>query len=116
MTPADAREPFVRYEQDGRIVTLTLNRPEARNAIATHEDCEELAGAFERANDDPAVSCLILTGAGSAFSAGGNIKAMKERNGIGRSTPPTPLAPTTSAAFSASPGRCGRARFRPSPP
>ena len=53
MTPADAREPFVRYEQDGRIVTLTLNRPEARNAIATHEDCEELAGAFERANDDP---------------------------------------------------------------
>jgi len=83
MTPADAREPFVRYEQDGRIVTLTLNRPEARNAIATHEDCEELAGAFERANDDPAVSCLILTGAGSAFSAGGNIKAMKERNGIG---------------------------------
>lgn len=83
MTPADAREPFVRYEQDGRVVTLTLNRPDARNAIAAHEDCEELAGAFERAGGDPSVSCLILTGAGSAFSAGGNIKAMKERNGIG---------------------------------
>ncbi|MBV8061968.1 MAG: crotonase/enoyl-CoA hydratase family protein [Nevskia sp.] len=78
-----AAGPFVRYQQDGRVVTLTLDRPESRNAIATHQDCEELAGAFERAGADPGVSCLILTGAGSAFSAGGNIKAMKERNGIG---------------------------------
>ena len=82
MPPADT-QPFVRYQQDGRIVTLTLDRAESRNAIATHQDCEDMVAAVERANDDPGVSCIILTGAGSAFSAGGNIKAMKERNGIG---------------------------------
>lgn len=76
-------EPFVLYQQDGAVVTMTLNRPESRNAIATHQDCYDLVAAVERANDDPSVSCVILTGAGSAFSAGGNIKAMKERNGIG---------------------------------
>lgn len=76
-------DPFVLYEQDGSVVTLTLNRPDTRNAIATHQDCEDLSAAFERAQADARVSCIILTGAGSAFSAGGNIKAMKERNGIG---------------------------------
>jgi 2-(1,2-epoxy-1,2-dihydrophenyl)acetyl-CoA isomerase len=83
MTPADSSTPFVRYAQEGRIVTLTLDRPDSRNAIGTHQDCNDLAAAFERANDDPSVSCIILTGAGASFSAGGNIKAMKERNGIG---------------------------------
>ncbi len=84
MTQADdSSAPFVRYEQEGRIVTLTLNRPEARNAIGTHQDCEDLVAAVERANDDAGVSCIVLTGAGASFSAGGNIKAMKERNGIG---------------------------------
>lgn len=82
-TSAAAAGPFVRYEQDGRIALLTLNRPDSRNAVATHQDCDDLAGAFERAAADPGVSCIILTGAGTSFSAGGNIKAMKERNGIG---------------------------------
>lgn len=76
-------DPFVRYEKDGRIVTLTLNRPEARNAVATHQDCHDFVAAVHRAQDDASVSCIILTGDGSAFSAGGNLKAMKERSGIG---------------------------------
>lgn len=76
-------EPFVRYEVEGAVATLTLNRPDSRNAIATHEDCAQLVEAFQRAGDDAAVSCIILTGAGRSFSAGGNLKAMKERNGIG---------------------------------
>ena len=38
---------------------------------------------MQRAQDDPSVSCIILTGVGTAFSAGGNLKAMKERTGIG---------------------------------
>jgi enoyl-CoA hydratase/carnithine racemase len=40
--------------------------------------------AVKRAEDDRNVSCIILTGAGASFSAGGNLKAMKARSGIGR--------------------------------
>jgi 2-(1,2-epoxy-1,2-dihydrophenyl)acetyl-CoA isomerase len=75
--------PFVLYEQTGRIVTLTLNRADSRNAIGSHQDCIELVEAIERADNDPGVSCVILTGDGKSFSAGGNLKSMKERNGIG---------------------------------
>lgn len=76
--------PFTTFEQDGKIACITLNRPESRNAIGTHEDCAELAEIFERIQNETSISCLVLTGAGSAFCAGGDIKAMKERNGIGR--------------------------------
>ena len=76
-------EPFVHYEQDGRIVTITFQRPDTRNAIAEHQDCEDLVAALERANADPGVSVAILTGSGSAFSAGGNLKNMRDRVGIG---------------------------------
>jgi enoyl-CoA hydratase/carnithine racemase len=75
--------PFVIVEKTGRIVTLTMNRPESRNAIASHVDCEELIAAIEAAEADSDVSVLILTGAGSAFSAGGDLRGMRDRNGIG---------------------------------
>jgi 2-(1,2-epoxy-1,2-dihydrophenyl)acetyl-CoA isomerase len=81
--PFEMSEPFVTYEKSGRVVTLTLNRPDSRNAVAEHSDCEALVDGVARADADPEVSVLVLTGAGSAFSAGGNLKAMKERNGIG---------------------------------
>ena len=76
-------DPYVLYEVRGRIALLTLNRPDTRNAIGEHSDCAELVEAVERAGADPAVSVLVLTGAGSAFSAGGNLKGMRDRNGIG---------------------------------
>ena len=79
---------FATYEKSGRIATITLNRPESRNAIATVEDCRDLADAFARANDDPEVSALILTGAGKAFCSGGDLKAIRERTGIGPQSPP----------------------------
>ena len=76
-------EPFVTYEKRDRVVTVTLNRPDSRNAVAEHADCDDLVGAIERANADREVSVLILTGAGSAFSAGGNLINMRDRVGIG---------------------------------
>lgn len=76
-------EPFVLSEKDGRVATVTFNRPATRNAIGEHSDCEELIAALRAADLDPAVSVVILTGAGSAFSAGGNIQGMRDRNGIG---------------------------------
>jgi 2-(1,2-epoxy-1,2-dihydrophenyl)acetyl-CoA isomerase len=76
-------QPFVVSERRGRTVTLTLNRPEVRNAIGTQQDCLDFVAAVRAAQEDDSISCLILTGAGTAFCAGGNLKAMKERNGIG---------------------------------
>ena len=74
---------FVLYEQQGRVVTLTLNNPDERNAIGSHEACAAVVDAAQRANSDPTVSAVIITGAGSAFCAGGNIKKMRDRSGIG---------------------------------
>jgi len=79
---------FATYEKSGRIATIALNRPESRNAIATQQDCDDLAGALMRANADREVTAVILTGAGKSFCAGGDLKAIRERSGIGpRATP-----------------------------
>ena len=74
---------FIRTHREGRVVTLTLDRPASRNALGSHDDCAELVGAVERAAGDPGVAALVITGAGSAFCAGGDLVAMRERRGIG---------------------------------
>ena len=71
----------VLYEQAQALVTLTLNRHETRNAISDDEMIEALEVACDRINQDPAIRCVILTGAGTAFSSGGNLKDM--RDGVG---------------------------------
>jgi 2-(1,2-epoxy-1,2-dihydrophenyl)acetyl-CoA isomerase len=74
---------FVHYQRHGAIAQLTLDRPDTHNAIATRQDCADVIAAVHRAQDEPGVSCLLLTGRGRSFCAGGNLKAMKDRNGIG---------------------------------
>jgi enoyl-CoA hydratase/carnithine racemase len=69
------------FEKNGPLVTLTINRPESRNPLGEEGDGELFADAAARINGDRNVRCVILTGAGSAFSAGGNVKAMRERSG-----------------------------------
>ena len=59
----------VLYHRDGRIGRITLNRPEVMNAI-NNEMPEALKDAVARANDDPAVHVIVLSGAGRAFCAG----------------------------------------------
>ncbi len=71
----------VLYEQDGGVVTLTLNEPATRNAISP-AIIEALVEHTRRINRDLSVSCVILTGAGEGFSSGGNVKEMKERAGL----------------------------------
>lgn len=61
--------------QSAGVLTLTLSRPEALNAMSL-EAWHELGRALEAADADPAVRALVLTGAGRAFSAGGDIKQM----------------------------------------
>jgi enoyl-CoA hydratase/carnithine racemase len=71
----------VRYEQDGAIVILTLNEPRTRNAISP-AIVEAMVDCINRINADLSVGCVIVTGAGTGFSSGGNVKVMKERTGL----------------------------------
>jgi 2-(1,2-epoxy-1,2-dihydrophenyl)acetyl-CoA isomerase len=64
---------------EDRVATLTMNRPERRNAFSG-EMLAGLARALEEAESASDVGCVVLTGAGGAFSAGGDVKGMNERN------------------------------------
>ena len=70
------------FEKDGHVVTLTINRPDARNPLGEDDDGDLFADACARINADRDVRCAILTGAGKAFSAGGNLKSMRERSSV----------------------------------
>jgi 2-(1,2-epoxy-1,2-dihydrophenyl)acetyl-CoA isomerase len=61
------------------IATLTLNRPEARNALDIAMR-EELVSAFDEIERDTAARVVILTGAGGHFSAGGDVKSMQRKH------------------------------------
>ncbi len=72
----------VLYELDADgIATITLNRAELRNPISDLDLIEALLATLADMEADPAVRVAILTGAGTAFSAGGNLKAMKPDSG-----------------------------------
>ena len=66
------------YAEEGGIVTLTMNMPDIRNAISSPEMIDALVDACERLNADMNARVAILTGAGTAFSSGGNVKKMLE--------------------------------------
>ena len=67
----------VLYEQDGHIVTITLNDPGKRNPISELDMVEGIVNALDRLNADTSVRVAILTGAGSAFSSGGDLTKMR---------------------------------------
>jgi 2-(1,2-epoxy-1,2-dihydrophenyl)acetyl-CoA isomerase len=69
--------------RDGRIVTLTLNRPERLNALSA-EMSDLLYQAILRTDKDPDVGAVIITGAGRGFCAGGDVKNMAERKNPNR--------------------------------
>jgi enoyl-CoA hydratase/carnithine racemase len=76
-----ARMKLITTEKRGHIAILTLDRPDALNALGRVGDGDEVRAACEAVNADPEIRCVILTGAGKAFSAGGDLKAMKARDG-----------------------------------
>ncbi len=69
----------VLYEQDGAVAIITLNRPEALNAMNA-DLLNRLLELTTQAAEDPAVRCVVITGAGRAFCAGGDVKGMAARN------------------------------------
>ncbi len=78
-------EHLLAYEEDG-VAVLTLNRPEARNAMSG-----EMTAGLERALDyverAPQIRCVVITGAGGAFCAGGDVKGMAAGRGGGGAGP-----------------------------
>lgn len=64
------------------VETWTLNLPDSRNPISDSAMVEALCDRVDAVNADPDVRAVVLTGAGTAFSAGGNVKDMVERNGM----------------------------------
>jgi enoyl-CoA hydratase/carnithine racemase len=72
---------LLKYETRGKVAILTFDRPEAMNALGAAGDGDEVAEACAKINQDYAIRCVVLTGAGRAFSAGGNVKSMQERTG-----------------------------------
>jgi enoyl-CoA hydratase/carnithine racemase len=67
--------------QDG-IASLTLNMPEQRNPITDADVVDDICAAMDWLNQDQSIRCAILTGAGKAFSSGGNLKHMRDKEGI----------------------------------
>jgi len=72
----------VRKDREGRIETWTIDLPEQRNPITGTETIDAIVELIAEANADEQLRCIILTGAGSAFSSGGNIKDLKAKRGL----------------------------------
>ncbi|MFK7903414.1 MAG: enoyl-CoA hydratase-related protein [Nitratireductor sp.] len=67
------------YEQKGRVALLTLNRPEALNAL-NQELVATLSQYVERLGQDSETGCIVITGSQKAFAAGADIKEMKDKD------------------------------------
>src|SRR5688572_12771900 len=64
---------LVRFELSEHVAQVTLNRPESRNAL-NPAAYRELQAAFERAQADPEVRCVLLTGTDPSFCSGDDVK------------------------------------------
>jgi enoyl-CoA hydratase/carnithine racemase len=68
---------FLVYEKAEHVVTLTMNQPDVRNALTGNTAVDEFVEAFARISVDASVRAVIVTGAGTVFSSGGNVKDMR---------------------------------------
>ena len=88
------------YATDGAICTITLNRPERRNAV-DGPTALRLSEAFDRFEADAALAVAILTGAGGNFCAGADLKAVGDptlRNSVDPTGEgPGPMGPSRMA-------------------
>ncbi|WP_296443984.1 enoyl-CoA hydratase [Rhodoferax sp. UBA5149] len=74
-TSIDTGTPDLLATLEAGVLTLTLNRPDARNAMSQAMN-QALQQQLAAAEFDPAVKCIVLTGAGKGFCAGGDVKGM----------------------------------------
>ena len=81
MTAAAPQLQASRLELEGRVAWLTLARDDVRNELTGTGLAAEIAAVAEWVNGEDAISVLVVTGEGRAFSAGGNVKDMQARSG-----------------------------------
>lgn len=70
---------LVKSKDDGRVRILTLDRADARNALSAQLRTD-LVAELQRADHDAAIGAIVITGAGSAFAAGADLKELLARN------------------------------------
>lgn len=70
--------PDLLVERDGHVLVLTMNRPEARNALSL-DMLDRMSNAWDEINENHEIRAAILTGAGGNFCAGADLKAMDKR-------------------------------------
>ena len=70
-----SEQPHAIVERHDHVLVVTLNRPEARNALSA-DMMDIMSDAWDQVNDDPDIRVAILTGAGGTFCAGADLKAM----------------------------------------
>jgi enoyl-CoA hydratase len=75
--------------RDGDVATLTFNDPERRNAM-TEPMGEAFASRIRELSSDPGLRAVVITGAGKAFSAGGDLEWIQAKNDAGRADPGGP--------------------------
>ena len=85
VTPPAA--PFLVTERDGAVLTVRMNRPDTRNALSEPGQMAEFVDLCSALRRDLSVKVVILTGNGSAFCAGGNVKDMRDQGGIFAGSP-----------------------------
>lgn len=73
---------FLKSERHGHVLVLTMSSPETRNALTGDEQFDDFEQTCSAVNDDMSVRAVVLTGEGSAFCAGGNVKDMRDRTGL----------------------------------
>ena len=78
---------YVLYEQDGPIVAISINLAEKRNPISEIEMVDAIIAALDRIQGDDSVRVAILTGKGTAFSSGGDLRKMQEAAGERQAKP-----------------------------
>lgn len=78
---------FLDYVQRDGIVVLTMDRPQELNVLTDEAQFREFIDVCDAVNADSSVRAVILTGRGTAFCAGGNVKAMRDRTGIFAGSP-----------------------------
>jgi len=84
----------VHYEPDGRVVVVTIDRPEVRNAV-DRPTADALAEAFRRFDGDDERRVAVLTGAGGTFCAGADLKGISDgRGNRTRADGDGPMGPT----------------------